>query len=94
MVDFDYPDSSPQVKRTLGYDEEEEVNIRGPCDAFTYAFSGNRVFGVGFCGRLCDNDLDPDKKNKYDDLLKSIKQHRPYFTYWYLRSYLENINPH
>jgi hypothetical protein len=40
------------------------------------------VFGVGFCGRLFDNDLDPSKKPKYEDLLKSIKQHRPYFTYW------------
>lgn len=57
-------------------------NIDGPWDAFTHAFHGSRMFGVGFCGRLCDNDIDPDKKFKYEDLLKSIKQHRPYFTYW------------
>lgn len=68
-------------------DEEEtrksgEDNVEGPWDAFTHACDGNRMFGMGFCGRLCDNDLDPDKKFKYEDLLKSIKQHRPYFTYW------------
>ena len=26
--------------------------------------------------------MDPNKKHKYEDLLNSIKQHRPYFTYW------------
>ncbi len=62
--------------------DEKHDNIDGPWDAFTHAFHGSRMFGVGFCGRLCDNDIDPDKKFKYDDLLKSIKQHRPYFTYW------------
>ncbi len=62
--------------------EKKEDNIDGPWDAFTHAFSGDRMFGVGFCGRFCDNDIDPDKKFKYGDLLKSIKQHRPYFTYW------------
>ena len=61
---------------------KNEDNIDGPWDAFTHACTGNRMFGVGFCGRLCDNDVDPEKKFKYEDLLKSIKQHRPYFTYW------------
>ena len=57
-------------------EQDEEENIAGPCDAFTHAFTGKRVFGVGFCGRLFDNFLDPSKKHKYEDLLKSIKQHR------------------
>jgi hypothetical protein len=51
--------------------------------AFTHAFTGERIFGIGFCGRLCDNFLDPDQRDKYDSLIKSVKQHRPYFTYWY-----------
>ncbi len=80
QVFFDYPDTGRAQQEEP---EEEEDNIQGPCDAFTHAFSGNRVFGMGFCGRLCDNDLDPSKKNQYDDLLKSVKQHRSYFTYWY-----------
>ncbi len=50
--------------------------------AFTHAFTGKRIFGIGFCGRLCDNFLDPDQRDKYDSLIKSVKQHRPYFTYW------------
>ena len=62
-------------------------NECGPCDAFTHAFSGRRILGVGFCGRLFDNDFDPTKKDEYMDLLKSVKQHRPYFTYWLLYSF-------
>jgi hypothetical protein len=38
-------------------EEEEEDNLEGPCDAFTHAFRTRRVFGMGFCGRLCDNEL-------------------------------------
>jgi hypothetical protein len=71
-----------QGRRQMTHEEEEEENIEGPCDAFTHAFTGKRKFGVGFCGRLCDNFLDPDKQEKYEGLLKSVKQHRPYFTYW------------
>lgn len=89
MVDFDHPDygqpkTFAESRRTQTNAEDDEDNIPGPCDAFIYAWSKNRVFGMGFCGRLFDNDLDPSKKNKYDDLLKSIKQHRAYFTYWYI----------
>ena len=62
--------------------EDDEENLKGPCDAFTYACSGKRVFGVGFWGRLCDNYLDPKKKQEHIQLLNSVKQHRPYFTYW------------
>jgi hypothetical protein len=65
--------------------EDEEENIEGPWDAFTHAFTGKRKFGVGFCGRLCDNFLDPNKQKKYESLLKSVKQHRPYFTYWLVK---------
>lgn len=28
------------------------------------------------------SDIDPDKEKDYNELLKSIKSHRPYFTYW------------
>lgn len=62
--------------------DKSRDNMDGPWDAFTHAFSSKRMFGVGFCGRLCDNDIDPDKKFKYEDLLKTIRQHRPYFTAW------------
>lgn len=87
MVDFDQPDASGRavaagprnVRRQQPAEPKEEPNIQGPCDAFTYACTGDRVFGMGFCGRLCDNDLDP---GKYDELLKTVKPHRSYFTYW------------
>lgn len=62
--------------------DDEEENLPGPCDAFTHAFGTKRIFGIGFCGRLCDNTLDPDKKNEFQELIESVKQYRPYFTYW------------
>ena len=61
--------------------DEKTDNVEGPWDAFTHTFS-KRVFSLGFCGRLCDNDIDETKKDLYGDLLKATKQHRPYFTYW------------
>lgn len=88
QVQFDYPDSRQQpaaVGRRLEspqIEEPEVDNIQGPCDAFMYAFGTQRVFGMGFCGRLCDNDLDQTKKDEFEDLIKSVKQHRSYFTYW------------
>ncbi len=71
-----------EESESQNYETNEEENVEGPCDAFTHAFGTRRVFGLGFCGRLCDNDIDPSKKSEYQDLLNSIKQHRPYFTYW------------
>jgi hypothetical protein len=32
----------------------DEANLPGPCDAFTQAFTGKRLPGMGFCGRLFD----------------------------------------
>lgn len=74
--------STPAVDETDRPSPDEEENIEGPCDAFTHACSGDRTFGVGFCGRLLDNYLDPTKKPQYEELLTSVRQHRPYFTYW------------
>lgn len=61
--------------------EEEEENIPGPCDAFTHACT-NKKLGFGFCDRLLDNFIDKDKKDEYEEIVKNVKQHRPYFSYW------------
>jgi hypothetical protein len=79
MDEVDNPDDVISSNQRANLNNQD--NVEGPWDAFTHAFS-ERKFGVGFCGRLCDNYLDPSKKDKYEDLLSSIKQHRPYFTYW------------
>ena len=82
---YDEPDrlrAKSQVY-TNGPEASNEDNVEGPWDAFTGAFAdGRRLFGVGFCGRLCDNDLDPAKKDKYAHIIDSVTKHRPYFTYW------------
>lgn len=55
-------------------------NEEGCWDAFKC--TGDRKPGVGFCGKFFDTYIDTSKKDEYNQIIKEVPQHRPYFTYW------------
>ena len=90
--DANEPDARPRLMGRMARDQTdgargveiedlEDENPPGPCDAFTRAF-GDKKLGFGFCDRLLDNFIDRDKIDEYEEIVKNVKQHRPYFTYW------------